>query len=182
MNILFFIIFSFFLIIVQTVILPSFPWFVQCFDLLIIDILFLSLISSHHSVVFAIIVIGCIMDSISGVPFSYYIFSYLWIYIIVHIVKQLLFQRSIVFILIMSVVSVFIQHGLLLFSVFVHQGDNTIWEFDFGLFIRQAFWGFIFIPPGIWLVNIFWQNWIYVIKFLRNRLLKHTEDRIDRIW
>ncbi|MCK4767160.1 MAG: hypothetical protein KAS28_02155 [Desulfobacula sp.] len=179
MNILFFIIFTFFLIIVQTVILPSFPWFVQCFDLLIIDILFLSLISSHHSVVFAIIVIGCIMDSISGVPFCYHIFSYLWIYIIVYSVKQLLFQKSIIFIFIISFLSVFIQQGLLLFSVFVKQGSNTIWTFDFSLLIRQTFWGFIFIPPGIWLVNVCWQNWIFITKFLRNRWLKNTEGRID---
>ncbi|MCK5348031.1 MAG: hypothetical protein KAJ25_01505 [Desulfobacula sp.] len=179
MNVLFFIIFTFFLIIVQTVILPSFPWFVQCFDLLIIDILFLSLISSHYSMIAAVIIIGCIMDSISGVPFCYHIFSYLWIYTIVYLVKQLLFQKSIIFIFIISVVSVFIQQGLLLFSVFVKQGSNTIWTFDFSLLIRQTFWGFIFIPPGIWLTNVCWQNWIFVTKFLRNRLLKNTEGRID---
>ena len=179
MNVLFFILLTLFLIVMQTVILPSFSWFAQCFDLLIIDILFLSLISSHYSMVFVIIIIGCIMDSISGVPFCYHIFSYLWIYIIVQIARQLLFQRSIVFIFIISIVSVFIQHSLLLFSVFANQGGNIIWEFNSGLLIRQLFWGFIFIPPGIWLVNVFWQNWIFITKFLRNRLLKNTEDMVD---
>ena len=124
MNVLFFIIFTLFLIVLQTIVLPSFPWFAQCFDLLIIDILFLSLISSHYSIIAAIVVIGCIMDSVSGVPFFYHIFSYLWIYIIVQIVKQLLFQRSIMFILIISIVSILIQHVLLLLSVFVNQGSN----------------------------------------------------------
>ncbi|MBU8850036.1 MAG: hypothetical protein KOO65_07260 [Desulfobacterales bacterium] len=181
MNALFFIILTVFLIILQTIVLPSFDWFVECFDLLIINVLFLSLVSSHYSMVAAIIIIGCIMDSISGAPFFYHVFSYLWIYIIVSLVKQLLFQKSIAFIFIISFVSVFIQHGLLLFSVFVNQGSNTIWTFDFSLLIRQAFWGFIFIPPGIWLVNVCWQNWIFVTKFLQNRFLKNTEGRIGRI-
>ena len=170
MNVLFFIILTFFLIVVQTAILPSFPWFSQCFDLLIIDILFLSLISFHYSMVAAIIIIGCIMDSISGVPFGFHIFSYLWIYIIVQIVKQLFSQQSIIFILIISIVSVLIQHGLLLFSIFVNQGHNTILAFDFTIMIRQVFWGFVFIPPGIWLVNVFWRNWIFIIKFLQKQI------------
>ncbi|MCD4722874.1 MAG: hypothetical protein K8S13_23905 [Desulfobacula sp.] len=170
MNALFFIIFTFFLIVLQTVVLPSFSWFAQCFDLLIIDILFLSLISSHYSIVVAIIIIGCIMDSISGVPFCYHVFSYLWIYILVFLAKQLLFKQSIIFILIISIVSVFIQQGLLLFSVFVKQGHNTILVFDFGLLMRQAFWGFVFIPPSIWLVNIFWQNWIFVTRLMKKQM------------
>ncbi|NOX32935.1 MAG: hypothetical protein GXP56_04260 [Deltaproteobacteria bacterium] len=170
MNALFFIILTFFLIVIQTVILPGFAFFIQSFDLLIIDVLFLSLISSHYSMIFAIIIIGCIMDSISGVPFCYHIFSYLWIYMIVHIAKQLLFQRSIVFILVISLFSVLIQHGLLLFSVFVTQGYNAVLEFNFSLLIRQVFWGFIFIPAGIFLVNICWQNWIFISKFFQKQI------------
>ena len=170
MNAFFFIILTLFLIVMQTVILPSFPWFAQCFDLLIIDVLFLSLISSHYLMVLAVIMIGCIMDSISGVPFCYHIFSYLWIYIIVHLAKQLLFKQSIIFMLIISIVSVLIQHGLLLFSMLVNQGGHAIWEFNFALLIRQAFWGFVFIPPGIWIVNVCWQNWIYITRLMKKQI------------
>lgn len=181
MNALFFIILTFFLIVVQTVILPSFSWFIYGFDLLIIDVLFLSLVSSHPSIIAAIVIIGCIMDSVSGVPFFYHIFSYLWIYIIVQIVKQLFFKRSVMFILIISVVAVVIQHMLLLLSVFVNHGTDTLLEFNFGLLVKQVFWGFVFIPPGIWLANIFWRNWILATQFLQNRWFKNREGRIDRI-
>jgi len=129
----------------------------------------------------AIIIIGCIMDSISGVPFSYHIFSYLWIYIIVQIVKQLVFQRSTIFIFIISIVSISIQHGFLLFSIFVHQGVNPILELNFGLLMMQMFWGAIFIPTGIWLINVFWQNWILKTKFLQKSVFENTEDKIDRV-
>jgi len=131
--------------------------------------------------VLAIIVIGCIMDSISGVPFFHHIFSYLWVYIIVQIAKQLLFQRSIVFVFIISIVSISIQHGFLLFSVFVQHGADAIFEFNFNLLIRQIFWGVVFIPPGIWLINIFWQKWILNTTFLQKKVLQNTEDHIDRI-
>ncbi|SDU14879.1 rod shape-determining protein MreD [Desulfobacula phenolica] len=172
MNTLFFIILTLFLIVMQTIILPSFVWFAQCFDLLIINVLFLSLISSHYSMVAAIIIIGCIMDSISGVPFCYHIFSYLWIYIIVHLVKHFFFKRSILFILIISILSVVIQHGLLLFSVFINQGFNAVFEFDFTLLIRQVVWGLVFIPPGIWMVKVLWQNWIFITKSMRKQMSK----------
>jgi len=176
MNILFFILLSLLLIVFQTVVFPCFPGFVQCFDLLIIDVLFLSLISSHFSIIFAIVIIGCIMDSISGVPFCYHIFSYLWIYIIVNIVKQLLFQRSIIFIFIISVASVLIQQVLLLFSVFVNHGTNTFQLVDLGLLIKQVFWGFIFIPPSIWLINVFWQNWIFITKRMQKQITQKYRE------
>ena len=181
MHIVFFIVLTLFLIIIQTIILPSFSWFDQCFDLLIIEVLFLSFISSHYSMVLAIIIIGCVMDSISGVPFCYHTFSYVWMYIIVQIVKQLFFQRSIIFIFIISIVAIPIQHGFLLFSVFVHQGVDSIGEFNFNLLTRQVFWGVVFIPPGVGLVNALWQNWILKINFLQTNVFKNTEDRIDRI-
>lgn len=125
MNAVFFIGLTLFLIVLQTIVLPSFSWFVQCFDLLIIVVLFLSLISSHFSMVFAIVMIGSVMDSISGVPFCFYTFSYLWSYIIVHLAKQMLFKQSIIFILIVSLLSVVIQQGLLLLSVFVSHGSSN---------------------------------------------------------
>ena len=170
MNAVFFVLFTGVLIILQTIVLPSFDWFSQCFDLMIINVLFLSLVSSHYAMVFAIILIGCIMDSVSGVPFCLHIFSYVWIYIIVYLVKQFLFKQSIIFILIISIVSVVIQQGLYVFSIFINHGSHTIRYIDLGLLIRQVFWGFVFIPLGIWLVTICRQNWVLVTKTMGKQM------------
>lgn len=172
MNIFFFIILTLFLFILQTVILPTFSWFPQCFDLLIIVILYISLITNRHSVLFAVVFIGAVMDSTSGVPFFLHIFSYLWIYIIVQLVKQLLFQHSLVFILVISVVSVLIQQGLVLLSIFVRQGPDAFIGFNYGLLIRQAFWGLLFIGPSIWLINTARVNWIFTARAVKKQLVR----------
>jgi hypothetical protein len=169
MNILFFVILTLSLIIFQTVIFPSFFWFSQCFDLMIMNIIFLSLVYSHYAVILTIILIGGIMDSISGVAFFHHIFSYLWIYLIVQLFKQFVFQRSVIFILIISLASVLIQQGLILFSVFIEQGRDVIWQKEFTLMLWQLVWGGVFIPPGVWMISQFHRHWIYLVKMLRKQ-------------
>jgi hypothetical protein len=169
LNVLFFVILTVFLIIFQTIIFPSFSWFSQCFDLMIMNIIFLSLLSSHYAVILTIIFVGGIMDSISGVPFFHHIFSYLWIYLIVQLFKQFVFQRSVVFILIVSLVSVLIQQGLIVFSVFIGQGREAVWQMDFTLMARQLFWGGLVIPPGVWMMNALRQYWIYLVKMMKKQ-------------
>ncbi|MFH2091377.1 MAG: hypothetical protein ABIJ31_03360 [Pseudomonadota bacterium] len=159
MSAVFFILFTLFLIVMQTVILPTLPFFMQCFDLMIINILFLCLTSIRSSTVFFIVVIGIVMDSLSGVPFGYHLFSYLWIYLLVFVFKQLLFQKSLVFLMVISIVSVVIQHGLLLFCVFINSSGQSIMDFHFDLLLRQIVWGFVFIPPSVWIVDKFYQQW-----------------------
>lgn len=160
MNALFFIFFSLFLIVVQTVILPVSNIFVQCFDLMIINILLLSLIINHVGVVIAIIVLGIIMDSLSGVPFGYHLFSYLWIYILVTLFRQLFFQKSVAFLMVISIVSVLIQQLILLFSIFIKTSDTQGFQFDISLFVPQLLWAFIVIPPSIWALDGLYKRWI----------------------
>lgn len=170
MNAVFLILLTFFLTVMQTVILPSFSFFSDRFDLLIIAALFLSLMATHHSMVIALVVIGCIMDSMSGVPFFFHIFSYVLIYLIVHLVKRLIFKQSIIFLLIISLMAVLIQHSLLFFSIFVRQEAGTILRFDFLLLAKQAFWGLIIIPPCISILHRYRQNWLAVTKRMKKQM------------
>ena len=169
MNVLFFAMLTIFLIVIQTVIFPSFFWFSQCFDLMILNVIFLSLAYSHYTVILTIILIGCIMDSISGVPFFHHVFSYLWIYLIVQLFKQFVFKRSLVFILIISLASVLIQQGLILFSVFIEQGSGAILLKNFKLMAWQLFWGGLFIPPGVWVINQLHRHWMVFAKILKKQ-------------
>ena len=154
-------------IVFQTVVLPCFSWFSQSFDLTIMLVLFLSLNFSHYAVVMAIVCIGGIMDSLSGGPFFLYTFSYLWIFMIVQLVKQFVFQTSGLFILVISMVSVVIQQALGVFSVFIQQGEGTVWQMDFTLMIRQVIWGTVLIPPGVWIISVCYENWRHMVRMLK---------------
>lgn len=170
MKSVFLILVTFFLVIMQTVILPNFSFFSGCFDLLIIAALFLSLISTHHSMIIALIIIGCVMDSLSGVPFSFHVFSYVSIYLIVHLVKRLIFKQSVIFLMIISLMAILFQHALLLFSIFVRQESGTIHGFDFYLPTKQAFWGLVLIPPCISILYTCQKNWINIIKRMKRKM------------
>ncbi|MCP4023691.1 MAG: hypothetical protein GY729_17735 [Desulfobacteraceae bacterium] len=176
MTFVFFAILTLFLIILQTVILPEFSWYPQCFDLLIIDILFLSLTFTRYSMLVFIVLIGAVMDSVSGAPFCHYIFSYLWIFLIVQLLKRFVFPKSVMFVFIISVVSVLIQHGLVLFSVYVNHGQQGVGAMDFILMLKQVLWGVLVIPPGIWLTNVLWQNWIFIIRYTKKRIEQKVKD------
>ncbi len=176
MNTLFLILLTFFLTVMQTVILPSFSIFSDRFDLLIIVALYLSLIATHHSMVIALVMIGCIMDSMSGVPFFFHIFSYILIYLIVHLVKRLIFKQSSTFLIIISLMAVLIQHLLLFFSTFVRQEAGASLGFYFFLPAKQAFLGLIIIPPCITLIHRSQRNWLGMAKRIKNRWLRLTED------
>jgi hypothetical protein len=176
MNALFFAIVTVSLIVFQTIIFPSFVWFAQCFDLMIINIIFLSLVYSHYTVIFTIILIGGVMDSLSGVAFFHHIFSYLWIYLIVQLFKQFVFKRNYIFILSISLVSVLIQQGLILFSVFIGQGREGIGQMEVLLMVKQLVWGGIFIPPGVWLFAGLRQYWIHLTKTLKKQFDHRYRD------
>jgi rod shape-determining protein MreD len=176
MNALFFAIVTVSLIVFQTIIFPSFAWFAQCFDLMIMNIIFLSLVYSHTAVILTIILIGGIMDSLSGVAFFHHIFSYLWIYLIVQLFKQFVFKRNYFFILSISLVSVLIQQGLILFSFFIGQGREGIGQMEILLMAKQLVWGGICIPPGVWLLNGLRQYWIYLTKTLKRQFEHRYKD------
>ncbi len=172
MNFSFFFIVTLGSVICQTVIFPSFSWFPQCFDILIIPVLYLSLAYSHYGAIIAIAVIGGIMDSISGVPFFLHIFSYIWVFLIVQLFKQFVFQRSVVFIMVISLIAVTIQQCLMLFSVFIEQGQQGVLTLDFTMIFRQVVWGVLFVPPGVWALNVMRQNYFYAIRQFRRELAR----------
>ena len=160
------------LIICQTVVFPAFSWFAQCFDSLIIAVLYLSLVYSGSVGVISIFVIGLVMDSLSGGPFFLHTFSYLWVFMVVQMFKQVVFQRSALFIMTVSLIAVAIQQILMLFSIFVTHGQPGLAGVDYSLVIRQIIWGVLLIPAGVWMTNILRQNYLFTIRRVRRELAR----------
>lgn len=165
-----------FLVVFQTVLLPFFPGAFYCFDLTIILIIYISLNSSHYLAVAAITGIGGIMDSLSGGPFFLYTFSYIWIFLIVHMARQFVFQSSILFVMVISLLSVAIQQGIFFISVFVRQDYTGIGSMDIALMLRQVALGGVMIPLGVGIISTANRRWQALIR----RMIKNREQKRNR--
>ena len=174
MNFAFFVVLALFFIIVQTIILPSFSWFSSCFDLVVINIIFLSLRYSHYGVLAAIVLMGLIMDSISGCAFFYHVFSYVWIYLIIQMFKQFVFHRSVFFILMISMISIVIQQALIFFSIFIIQGKVS--QTDFSLLLNQVLAAFLVIPPSLWLIDFARYQWHTAGRSLQKNIIQRYRE------
>lgn len=163
-NLIFFVFAFLGLVILQTVIIPDFSWFPHCFDLMIINIMYLSLFSQRYWVPFCLVIIGSIMDSLSGSPFFLHTTAYLCIYLIVFFLRKLVFQRSAVFILIVSVASACIYQVLVMFSLFLLQDHKVISAADYRLCIGQIIWAVVGIPTGVWFMKLLHHNFSHAVK------------------
>lgn len=163
-NFIFFFFATLGLIILQTVVLPDFSWFPHCFDLMVINVLYLSLFSQRYWVPFCIVIIGSIMDSLSGGPFFLHTVSYLCIYVIVFFLRWLIFQHSVIFVFIVGLASVCTYQGLAMFSVFLLQEHKAIAVRDYRLCIDQIIWAALGIPIGVWFLKTMHQKFLHAVK------------------
>ncbi|MCF8044990.1 MAG: rod shape-determining protein MreD [Desulfarculaceae bacterium] len=155
----FFIILALFLIVMQTTVLPEISIISNSFDLVIINVLYVSLLFSHPWVLGAVAVIGCIMDSLSGSPFGLYLSSYIWMYILVQLMKPVFFSRSLFFLPAVTVFSVLLEYLFLLLSVFISSGGKGVLSLNFSLMIKQLLWAALLIPVAVKLVFIVHRYW-----------------------
>lgn len=139
-------------------------------------VLHISLAYSHYGAVAGIVALGAVMDSLSGGPFFIHIFSYLWVYLIVKMFRQFVFHRSALFVIAVSVAAVGIQQILILFSVFVSQGKPGLLTVDYSLMVEQLFWSTIFIPSGVWVLNLMKQNWKVAIREFKRSMARRYGD------
>ncbi|MBF0210482.1 MAG: hypothetical protein HQK68_06310 [Desulfamplus sp.] len=140
-------------IVIQTSIFPSFAIFSSSFDLLLINILFLSLMFSHYLVIIAVILIGWCMDSLSGAPLGLYTITYLWIFIIVQALKRFVHRGNFIFLPVISAFSVMVENGFLFFSFFIKYGSKPF-SFNNTLVAgEQALLAFFIIPLFIVVIH-----------------------------
>ena len=157
-------------IILQSVVIPDFSWFPHCFDLMIINVLYLSLLSTRYWMMVSLVFIGVVMDSLSGAPFFLHTTSYLCIYLIVFLLRQLVFQHSTAFVLVVSLAAAFIYQGLVLFSVFLIQGYQGLASADLTLAAGQIIWAVVGIPAGVWFLSVVHHNFLQAVKLSRRQL------------
>ena len=68
------------LLLAQTVILPDIPGLVIYYDLVLLFVFYLSLFRPIRESLPIVLILGFIMDNLSGAPFGVYFTTYFWIY------------------------------------------------------------------------------------------------------
>lgn len=79
----FYIITSLVLIVLQTVIMPDLPVLSSFYDLTAIFVIYLGLLRSTREGLPVVILLGVVMDNLSGTPLMVYTTAYFWLYICV---------------------------------------------------------------------------------------------------
>jgi rod shape-determining protein MreD len=103
-----------FLIIVQTTLLTYFKIFAGMYDLLIPFVIFISICLPLRESLPFILILGLIMDNISGSPFGLYLTFYFWLFVGVRWILKFLRASNKLFLSLVVVVAVLIQNGLII--------------------------------------------------------------------
>ncbi len=80
MRYLFYVMTGFLLIVFQTSVLPALPLSGNVYDLLIVFVIYLGLFCPLVEALSSVLVLGVVMDSLSGTPFGLYFSSYFWLF------------------------------------------------------------------------------------------------------
>ncbi|MBF0303621.1 MAG: hypothetical protein HQK73_11320 [Desulfamplus sp.] len=143
---IFYFILSLSLIVIQTSVFPSLSFFSHSFDMLLIIILFLSLMFSSYALILAVFLIGWCMDSLSGAPLGLYTIAYIWIFIMVQVLKKFVHRGNIIFLPFISAFSVMMENGFLFFSFFIRYGREAFSFQELLVALEHSIWAFFLIP------------------------------------
>ena len=127
-----------FLLIIQTTIFPYIPLMREMYDLLIPFVIFISIcLPIRESLPFALI-LGLIMDNLSGSPFGLYLTYYLWLFIGVRFITKFLRVSNKFFLSVVVVVAVLVEN-ILMIAVFAFFGQVRQLPVDAFLVVTQQF-------------------------------------------
>jgi rod shape-determining protein MreD len=102
-----------FLIIIQTTLLVYFNVFTGMYDLLIPFVIFISICLPLRESLPFILILGLIMDNLSGSPFGLYLTFYFWLFVGVRWILKFLRVSNKLFLSLVVVVAVLIQNALI---------------------------------------------------------------------
>ncbi len=129
-----------FLLIVQTTILPNIPVLRGMYDLLIPFVIFISICLPLRESLPFVLILGLIMDNLSGSPFGFYVTFYLWLFIGVRFIITFL-RVSNRFLLSAVVVIAVLIENLLMISIFVlFRPDGQLPADAFVVLSQQFLW------------------------------------------
>ena len=163
MTYVFYIFTSLFLIVLQTVILPDLPVLNSVFDLTAMFVIYLGLMRSVREGLPVVLMLGVIMDNLSGAPFLVFITTYFWLYVGVRWLSRIL-QVGMRFRLAVIVVAGILLENVIFIVAFggldaLRQMPST----TAGKILPRLLWALIFGPILILVLahmHRLWDRWV----------------------
>lgn len=148
MTYCFYICVCFCLVIFQTTIIPHISLFNNFYDPLIPFISYLGLFRTARESILFILVLGFLMDNLSGGPFGLYLTTYFWLFIVVKIVIQYVHVNNILLLFIVAA-GVLMENIIFIAGVSMSGPDSQFFAITIRTVIFQILWagctGFFFI-------------------------------------
>jgi cell shape-determining protein MreD len=134
------------LIILQTTILPYFSVFHGIYDLLIPFVIFICIYLPLRESLPFVLILGLVMDNLSGSPFGLYLTFYFWLLVGVRWIIRFLRVGNNFLLSLVTVVAVLIENTLII-GTFALSGSD--WQLPADIFRNialQFFWAIVSVP------------------------------------
>ncbi len=143
------------LMLFQTTILPAFYDFFIIYDLVIIFVIYIGFYSSLLEGLPIVILMGIIMDCLSGGAFGVFTTSYLWLYVVVTVVIQYLHVAS-RFLLIIAVVAGVLWENLIILLTIAMSNSEVMFS---SILVKNILIQLLLVvftgPPVFFLIKVF---------------------------
>ena len=153
----------FFLITLQTTILPSLPDFATFYDLLTLFVLYLGLYRPFKESLPVIFLLGFTMDNLSGAPFGLYVTVYFWLFVGVWWVTKFLRLRNVVLLPALVATAVLIENIIFLIALTFKSGWPLFYSDILKTGLFQIIWAVATGPIFLIMlqrVHQVWDRWI----------------------
>ena len=156
MTILFYILVSLCLLVIKTTLIPGLPFFAKFYDLLIPIVIYLSLFRTLKEGIPIVIFFGLIMDSLYGGPMGLYMATYIWLYVAMRYLRQVLHAGNIVLFAVAVAGGVVFESFVLLVYMLMLAPDTIVWADTANITMQHISWALITGP--IFMVMISWAQ------------------------
>ncbi|RUA03509.1 MAG: hypothetical protein DSY89_00625 [Deltaproteobacteria bacterium] len=147
MTCFFHIIFGLAILVLQTTILPDTAIFSSCYDLLIVQVVYLGLHQKVRESIIVIVLLGIAADSLTGGPYGVYLTTYFWLFISVRWALVYLRLSNTIILPFVVAYGVLIENLLQFAGAFALDPSNgTIVQMSLHILTTQLLWA-IFTGP-----------------------------------
>lgn len=169
MNYVFYIPVCLTLIVLQTSILFRLPFGSQLFDLPVTLVIYMGLLRPLRESLPVILLMGLLMDHLSGAPFMLYTSAYFWVYILVVALTAVLQVRLRFRLGIIVVAAVSLQNAIFVFGSHLAASGAYFPALEAGKFSLRLLWALVLGPLCIILIERLHAMWD---RFVAERIKK----------